>query len=62
MKSADINRDGLLTFEEFQGVIKEQRIDITGTETDHIFKVFDEQGMGLINYSEVMFALRGSIP
>jgi len=43
-------------------VIKEQRIDITGTETDHIFKVFDEQGLGLINYSEVMFALRGSIP
>jgi hypothetical protein len=43
-------------------VVREQRIDITPTESDHIFKVFDEQGLNLINLSEMMFALRGNIP
>jgi Ca2+-binding EF-hand superfamily protein len=43
-------------------VIREQRIDITATESDHIFNVFDEQGLDLINFSELMFALRGHIP
>lgn len=51
MKGADADRDGLLTFDQFRGVIKEQRIDITPTECDHIFKVFDEQGLQLINFS-----------
>ena len=43
-------------------MIREQRIDITPTESDHLFNVFDEQGLDMINYSELMFALRGHIP
>lgn len=51
MKGADADRDGYLSFDEFKGVIKEQRIDITPTESNHIFKVFDETAEGLINFS-----------
>lgn len=51
LRGADSDRDGLLSYDEFQSVIKEQRIDITSTESDHIFKVFDETGSELIDYS-----------
>lgn len=41
MKNADIDRDTLLNYEEFRQVIKDQRIDITNTEVNLIFSVFD---------------------
>lgn len=62
LKAADIDRDGCLSFQEFKMVIKDQRIDITSTESDHIFKVFDENGLNLLNFNQLMFALRGNMP
>jgi Ca2+-binding EF-hand superfamily protein len=62
MKNADLDKDTLVNFEEFKQVIKEQRIDITNTECNHIFDVFDEQGTGLISFPEFMFTLRGKMP
>lgn len=43
-------------------MIKDQRIDITNTEVDMIFNVFDEQGTNLISFPEFMFTLRGKMP
>lgn len=62
MKNADLDRDTLLSFEEFKQVIKDQRIDITNTEIDHIFNIFDEQCTNLISFPEFMFSLRGKMP
>lgn len=62
MKNADLDRDTLLNYEEFRQVIKDQRIDITNTEIDHIFNVFDEQSTNLISFPEFMFTIRGKMP
>jgi Ca2+-binding EF-hand superfamily protein len=43
-------------------VIKDQRIDITPTESNSIFDLFDNEGVGLVSYAEFMFTLRGHIP
>jgi Ca2+-binding EF-hand superfamily protein len=40
-------------------VIKDQRIDITSTESNSIYDLFDNEGAGLISFAEFMFTLRG---
>lgn len=62
LKNADIDKDTLLNYEQFKQVIKDQRIDITNTEVDNIFNVFDEQGTNLISFPEFMFTIRGKMP
>lgn len=62
MKTADADRDTLLNFEEFKQVIKDQRIDITNTECNILFDVFDEQGTGYVNFPEFVYTIRGKIP
>jgi Ca2+-binding EF-hand superfamily protein len=61
LKNADANQDTLLTAEEFTQVIKAQRIDITSTECNSIYDLFDSEGVGLISFAEFMFTLRGSM-
>lgn len=62
MINADADRDTLLSFDEFKQVIKDQRIDITPTECNIVFDVFDEQGTGYVNLGEFMYTLRGKMP
>jgi Ca2+-binding EF-hand superfamily protein len=50
MKNADLDKDTLLSFEEFKQVVKDQRIDITTTETNDLFNVFDPQGTNVISF------------
>ena len=62
LKNADLNRDTLLSYEEFKQVIRDQRIDITPTETSALFDLFDDQGTGALSFPEFTVVLRGKIP
>ena len=62
LKNADLNRDTLLSYEEFKQVIRDQRIDITPTETTSLFDLFDEQGTGALSFPEFMVIIRGKMP
>jgi Ca2+-binding EF-hand superfamily protein len=62
LKHADTDNDNLLTFDQFKQVIKEQRIDITSPECNIIFDVFDEQQTGFINFSELIYTIKGKMP
>jgi hypothetical protein len=50
LKNADSDVDYCINLEEFKRVIKEQRIDITNTECNIVFDVFDDKKQGLINF------------
>lgn len=41
MKQADADQDTLLSVDEFTQVIRSQRIDITPTESNSIYDLFD---------------------
>ena len=50
MKNADTNKDTLLSLQELNKVIKDQRIDITLSESIKLFELFDNQKIGLISF------------
>lgn len=43
-------------------MIRDQRIDITPTETSALFDLFDDQGTGALSFPEFTVVLRGKIP
>jgi len=59
LRAADIDCDMMVSIHEFKKVIQQQRIDITETEASMVFEVFDQEGTGLMNYPEFVYAIRG---
>lgn len=62
LKHADSDEDGLVSLEQFKTVIRDQKIDITNTESQTVFNIFNQEDLGSINYQEVLHTLRGVIP
>ncbi len=62
MKLADENQDGFLTYEEFKRVIKDHRIDISPTEGNLIFNLFDQEHLNAISYLTFVQVVKGETP
>ena len=62
LKAVDIDSDMMVNVHEFKKVVQQQRIDITETEASMVFEVFDQEGTGLMNYPEIVYAIRGEVP
>ena len=60
LKHYDTDEDGLINLDQFKAVIKDQKIDITSTETITIFSIFrNNSKAGLVDYQEIVQTLKG---
>jgi Ca2+-binding EF-hand superfamily protein len=48
--------------DEFKKVIRDLKIDITNSESELIFDVFDPDSTNLISYSEMIHTFKGNVP
>ena len=62
MKNADTDEDGFITLDQFKQVVKDLKIDITNSESNLVFDVFDPDSTNLISYDELIHTFKGSIP
>ena len=59
LKQSDSNDDGFVNLEQFRGVIREQKIDITNLEATNLFGIFDDNKNGQIDYLDFLQTLKG---
>ncbi len=47
-----------ITFEQFKGALLQKQISLTLTEVTDVFRMFDHQNNGIIDYDELIFNIR----
>ena len=57
----DMDKDGLISLNEFRKAIRDHRIDVTDPEVDVVFSYFDRENTGLIDLWGMMFVLKGEV-
>ena len=55
----DDDRSGFLDMNEFKKAIKDFRVELSDTEIQQVFSVFDRDGNGTIDYDEFVRGVRG---
>ena len=58
-KIADADDDGKINLNEFRKCIRDKRIDVTDSEIDIIFSLFDIDESGNINFFDFLHSLKG---
>ena len=48
--------------DQFKQVVKDLKIDITNSESNLVFDVFDPESTNLISYDELIHTFKGVIP
>ena len=56
-----MDKDGLISLNEYRKAIRDHRIDVTDNEVDLVFQYFDRENTGLIDLWGMMFVLKGEI-
>lgn len=62
LKQVDSDEDGLITLDQFKKVIRDLKIDITNSESNLLFDVFDPESTNLISFVQLINTLKGEIP
>jgi Ca2+-binding EF-hand superfamily protein len=60
-KIIDDNQSGNIDIYEFKKAIKDFRVDLTDNEIQLVFKAFDRDGSGAIDYDEFVRGVRGPL-
>ncbi len=62
LKTVDTDEDGLIKLDQFRQVVKDLKIDITNSEMNLVFDVFDPDSTGLISFDEMVHTFKGNVP